>query len=459
MNRYDIDRRKAYLQIDDNDTANMQDMKAMASAHLDEVVGVFYAHLLAHNETKAHLQSDKHMERLRKTQSAYFLEMMEGVYDEAYMEKRLVIGRTHERIGLQPQWYIGAYSLYLNTVMEHVFNTFAGDPDALRQHLQSLVKIIFLDMGFAIDTYIEAMMNKEDALKATFIGALHDYGRGLAGAVTSLVAASTELSASATEQSATLTEVTVTISEVKQTSQQALEKSNSVIVTSEHAMDASQTGTNAVEEALRAMQDIQHQVEAIAEKILDLSEQTQKIGDIINSVKEISEQSKLLALNAAIEAARAGEHGRGFAVVASEIRTLADQSKQATQQVGRILGEIQKATNSAVMATEEGSKKVDIGVELARRAGDNIHTLTGAIQKAADAARLISSATQQQYVGIGQVADAMMGIDAAVRQTAAGLKESEGASHTLAVMADQMTGLVERFSKKEVREVVYKLNE
>ncbi len=403
--------------------------------------------------------SDKHIARLRKTQSAYFLEMMEGVYDEAYMEKRLVIGRTHERIGLEPQWYIGAYSLYLNTVMQHVFNAFDSDPETTRAHLQSLVKIIFLDMGFAIDTYIEAMMTKEEALKATFIGALREYGEGLAGAVTGLVAASTQLSASATEQSATLTEVTVTISEVKQTSQQALETSNSVIKTSEHAFEASQTGTGAVEEALRAMQDIQHQVEAIAEKILDLSEQTQQIGEIINSVKEISEQSKLLALNAAIEAARAGEHGRGFAVVASEIRTLADQSKQATQQVGRILGEIQKATNSAVMATEEGSKKVDVGVDLAKRAGDNIHTLTEAIRNAADASRLISSATQQQSVGITQVADAMIGIDAAVRQTAAGLKESEGATHTLAAMAEQMTGLVERFSTKDELEIVYKLNQ
>lgn len=457
MTRYDIDRRKAFLNILESDAANMVAMKEMARAHLDEVVGVFYDHLLTHGETKAHLTSDRHIARLRKTQSEYFLEMMEGVYDEAYMHKRLVIGRTHERIGLEPQWYMGAYSLYLNTVMNFVFQQFAGDPEQIRNKLQSLVKIIFLDMGFAIDTYIEAMMDHEQELKTTFVTALREFGEGLGGAVNSLVATSAELSASAAQQSATLTEVTATIAEVKGTSQQALQTSNSVIQTSEQAREASDNGTSAVEDATRAMQAIQAQVEAIAGRILDLSEQTQQIGEIIKSVNEISEQSKLLALNAAIEAARAGEHGRGFAVVASEIRSLADQSREATRQVGKILGEIQKATNGAVMATEEGSKKVDSGVELARRAGDNIHALTDAIRKAADAGRLISSVVQQQNVGVSQVADAMVGLDSAVRQTAAGLKESEGASLTLAAMSEQMSALVERFSVTKERQVVYKL--
>ena len=94
----------------------------------------------------------------------------------------------------------------------------------------------------------------------------------------------------------------------------------------------------------------------IAETILALSEQTQQIGDIIATVNDIADQSNLLALNAAIEAARAGEAGKGFAVVAGEVRSLAEQSRQATAQVKEILGDIQKATNTAVMVTEEGTK-------------------------------------------------------------------------------------------------------
>ena len=95
---------------------------------------------------------------------------------------------------------------------------------------------------------------------------------------------------------------------------------------------------------------------AIAEHILALSEQTQQIGEIIAAVNDLADQSNLLALNAAIEASRAGEQGRGFAVVAHEIRSLAEQSKAATAQVRTILSDIQRATNAAVMATEQGTK-------------------------------------------------------------------------------------------------------
>ena len=97
-------------------------------------------------------------------------------------------------------------------------------------------------------------------------------------------------------------------------------------------------------------------MEATAENILALAEQAQAIGEIIATVNDIAEQTNLLALNAAIEASRAGEQGKGFAVVAGEVKALADQSKKATAQVRQILGEIQKATNTAVLSTEEGKR-------------------------------------------------------------------------------------------------------
>ena len=93
-----------------------------------------------------------------------------------------------------------------------------------------------------------------------------------------------------------------------------------------------------------------------------LSERTQQIGEIIDAVNALADQSKLLALNASIEAARAGEEGKGFAVVAMEVRQLAEQSRGATSRVRDILSEIQDATNMAVMVTEEGSKGAENGM-------------------------------------------------------------------------------------------------
>ena len=113
------------------------------------------------------------------------------------------------------------------------------------------------------------------------------------------------------------------------------------------------------------MLTLKQKVQIIAELILELSDYIQQIGNTVGIVEDIAEQTNMLALNAAVEAARAGEHGKGFAVVAGEIRKLADESKQATTKISSLINEIEQATNSTVMATEEGTKEIESGVNLA----------------------------------------------------------------------------------------------
>ncbi len=126
---------------------------------------------------------------------------------------------------------------------------------------------------------------------------------------------------------------------------------------------------------------LKQKIQIIAELILELSEQIQQIGSTIGVVEEIAEQTNMLALNAAVEAARAGEHGKGFAVVAGEIRKLADESKQATAKISVLINNIQQSTNSTVMATEEGTKEIETGVQLARFIDQNIVSLIDGINE------------------------------------------------------------------------------
>jgi len=125
---------------------------------------------------------------------------------------------------------------------------------------------------------------------------------------------------------------------------------------------------------------LKQRIQIIAELILELSEYIQQIGSIIGLVEDIAEQTNMLALNAAVEAARAGEHGKGFAVVAGEIRKLADESKQATTKIASLINDIQHTTNSTVMATEEGSKEIEIGVKLAGNIDENFKELNDSLQ-------------------------------------------------------------------------------
>jgi methyl-accepting chemotaxis protein len=453
----EIERRRQYYQIEESDSKNMQAMKEVAAANMGAVIDRFYEHLLAHDETKAHLQNEKHVATLKKMQSQYFMELFDGVYDKKYAENRLMVGQTHERIGLGPQWYIGAYSVYLCTLLPVIMEHYKTKPAKASEAFQSIIKVVCLDMGIAIDTYIEAMAAREAEQITTFVNSLTEFSVQLGESSTGILGATSAQTASAQQQASSIAEVTSTLSELRQTSAQALEKAEAVIGVAEKSLEASQVGGQAVEAAITGMKEIREQVEAIAEKILMLSEQTQQIGDIISSVNEISEQSKLLALNAAIEAARAGEHGKGFAVVATEIRSLAEQSKQATAQVRKILGDIQNATNSAVVATEEGTKKVEGGMTLAIKAGENIHTLAKSIEESAGSARLIANSSRQQTAGIQQVADAMSSNNQAMNASVAGLKQTENAAMQLKGITGTMQQMVDTFSKPKDKKAEYRL--
>lgn len=228
-----------------------------------------------------------------------------------------------------------------------------------------------------------------------------------------------------TEQDEVVTETTATVNEVRATVTETAERAQSVAETAQFSVDISRNGTEAVQETIDAMELIRHRVEDIADNILVLSEHTQQIGEIIATVNNLADQSRMLALNASVEAARAGEEGKGFAVVAMEVRNLADQNRDATVQVREILGEIQRATNSAVMVTEEGSKGVDSGQQKVNKAGDAIQELSKAIEDAALAAMQIAASTRQQTIGMDQLTDAMRTIKHATSENVSGTMQVE----------------------------------
>lgn len=146
------------------------------------------------------------------------------------------------------------------------------------------------------------------------------------------------------------------------------------------SLKSTETEKLAVKTNIEKMVVLKQRIQIIAELILELSEYIQQIGSIIGLVEDIAEQTNMLALNAAVEAARAGEHGKGFAVVAGEIRKLADESKQATTKIASLINDIQHTTNSTVMATEEGTKEIELGVKLANTIEDNFSVLNKALE-------------------------------------------------------------------------------
>lgn len=273
-------------------------------------------------------------------------------------------------------------------------------------------------------------------------GEVRDGVQSLSAATSEIVASVTEQGASTSQQAAAVSETTATIDQVRVTAQQSSQKAQTVATMARHAADVAAQGLDTVERSVAGMQDLRGRVETIAEQILALSEQTQQVGEIIASVEDLADKSDLLAVNAAIEASRAGEQGRGFAAVANEVRSLAERSKAATVQVRTMLTDIQRATNAAVLATEQGTRGADEGARLVEQAGVTIRQLDETIRHSAEAAQQIAASVGQQGAGMDQIAVAMASINQSTLETDAGTRQLQKAAESLNVLALRLSGLL-----------------
>jgi len=267
----------------------------------------------------------------------------------------------------------------------------------------------------------------------------------LSSAASEIVASSSQLASSATQSAAAVSETTTTVEEVRQTAQLASQRARYVSDSAQKAVQVADSGRKSTQDVEAGMARIRRQMEVMAASMALLSERGQAVGQIIATVEDISTQSNLLAVNAAIEAAKAGEHGMGFGVVAQEVKSLAEQSRQATNQVRSILGDIQKATAAAVMATEEGSKAVEAGSVQTERAGNAIQELGKSVNDAAQAALQIAASSQQQLVGVDQVAGAMESIKQASAQNVVSATQLETTARSLNDLGYRLKQTVERY--------------
>jgi methyl-accepting chemotaxis protein len=248
-----------------------------------------------------------------------------------------------------------------------------------------------------------------------------------------------------TNTSSAVSEVTATVTQVRRSAQITNDKAKNVANISQDALRISDSAKNSTQMTADKMNLIRKQMQSIGETVVKLSDQSQAIDNIVVSVQDLTDQSNLLAVNASIEAARAGKHGKGFAVVSHEIKTLADESKNATVQIRTILDDISKWVSAVVMATEQGSKAVDLGVEQSSLAGESIKSLVDGVADSAQAASAISAASQDQLAGMDQATDAMEVIETTMQQNLDTTSQLESAARKLQGLGETLTELVKYY--------------
>jgi len=202
-------------------------------------------------------------------------------------------------------------------------------------------------------------------------------------------------------------------------------------------------GGVAVERLVQSTREIADDIGSVVRKMQELGSASERIGNIVEVIDAIADQTNLLALNAAIEAARAGEHGRGFAVVADEVRKLAENSAQSTREIGTLVKNIQAKTDEVVKSTTASGKKAESGLQMADVAGRAIADISGAVAEANRLIEQISTAAREQAAGSSTIVNSVEQMNTIMREAARSLEEQDVSNGQIVATIAQMQQLTD----------------
>jgi len=250
---------------------------------------------------------------------------------------------------------------------------------------------------------------------------------------------------SVTYQQSTTEQVATAINEMATTVQEMAKHSSEAARVSQIANEEAAKGRTVVNQTVTGIQQLAQEVDDTASALSKLEKESENIGAVLTVIQGIAEQTNLLALNAAIEAARAGESGRGFAVVADEVRSLAQRSKESTQEIHAIIDRLQSGAQAAVKAMEIGRSQAQTRVEEAQAAGISLDAIADAVTAINDMNIQIASAVEEQSVVAEEISTNVVNIAQIASETVDASLSSTETGRNLAGLAVQLQQAVGQF--------------
>ncbi|KNX76153.1 chemotaxis protein [Pseudomonas sp. 250J] len=292
---------------------------------------------------------------------------------------------------------------------------------------------------------LQASMQRMTQGLRELIGGIGDGVTQIASAAEELSAVTEQTSAGVNNQKVETDQVATAMNEMAATVQEVARNAEQASEAALMADQQAREGDKVVGEAISQIERLAGEVVNSSEAMSQLKAESDKIGSVLDVIKSVAQQTNLLALNAAIEAARAGEAGRGFAVVADEVRSLAQRTQQSTEEIEELIASLQNGTERVASVMDSSRALTDSSVELTRRAGDSLGTITRTVSSIQSMNQQIATAAEQQSAVAEEINRSVMNVRDISDQTSAASEETASSSVELARLGTHLQGLVGRF--------------
>jgi len=291
---------------------------------------------------------------------------------------------------------------------------------------------------------LSAMQNMVKSLRS-MTGKISSSSSIIASSSEELSATVEQITKRVDEQAGKASQVATASTEMSQTVMDIAKNASNIAASSNDALKVAHEGKGIVNQTVDEVQEISRTVSESSQLIISLGERSKQIGEIIDVIKDIADQTNLLALNAAIEAARAGEQGRGFAVVADEVRKLAERTSKATTEISGMIQGIQGETAKAVSAMGNSLKRVELGARLSSQAGDALQGIVESVNGLQAMVQQIASATDEMSTVSENISSDIEVIASVSQETSTSATQIQQASLALSKVSMELKTEVDKF--------------